>query len=325
MSFSGEVKKELEVHYSKARHCRIAEIMALFSVCGNILQMKSGRLVLNFSTENLTVAKKYFMLIRKTFDFFIETSVSSGNRGKRTPQVHMKISEPAEVQMFLKACKILDESGNWIWGKSIAGSKLIQQNCCKRAFIRGLFLASGSVTDPNYGYHFEIVLGNWKWAEEVTHILEAFSIEAKITERKKNYVVYIKEGAQIVDLLNIMEAHIALMNFENVRILKEMRNSINRKVNCETANIKKTVSAASKQVEDIYYIKEMIGFGTLSKGLADIAGLRIEHPEASLKELGEMLDSPIGKSGVNHRLRKLSEIANELRLHKEEKYDNKEH
>lgn len=141
----------------------------------------------------------------------------------------------------------------------------------------------------------------------------SFSIEAKIVERKKNYIVYLKEGARIVDFLNVMEAHVALMEFENVRILKEMRNSINRKVNCETANIKKTVSAAARQIEDIQYIKDTSGFGTLPKGLAQIANLRLEHAEVSLKELGEMLVPPIGKSGVNHRLRKLSEIAENLR------------
>lgn len=141
----------------------------------------------------------------------------------------------------------------------------------------------------------------------------SFSIEAKIVERKKNYIVYLKEGARIVELLNVMEAHVALMEFENVRILKEMRNSINRKVNCETANIKKTVSAAARQIEDIQYIKDTSGFGTLPKGLAQIANLRLEHAEVSLKELGEMFVPPIGKSGVNHRLRKLSEIAENLR------------
>ena len=134
-----------------------------------------------------------------------------------------------------------------------------------------------------------------------------------MVERKKNYIVYVKEGARIVDLLNVMGAHVALMDFENVRILKDVRNSVNRQVNCETANIKKTVSAAARQIEDIQYIRDTSGFGTLPKGLAEIAIIRLEHAEVSLKELGGMLDPPIGKSGVNHRLRKLSEIAQEMR------------
>ena len=144
-------------------------------------------------------------------------------------------------------------------------------------------------------------------------MLAVFDLDAKLIERKKNFVVYLKDGSAIVDFLNIIGAHVALMEFENIRILKDMRNSINRKVNCETANIKKTVSAASRQVEDIQYIHDTVGFGNLSANLVQIAQLRLEHPEVTLKELGEMLEPPIGKSGVNHRLRRLSELADDLR------------
>ena len=145
-------------------------------------------------------------------------------------------------------------------------------------------------------------------------LMRSFDIEAKMIARKYHYVVYVKEGSQIVDLLNVMEAHQALMEFENVRILKEMRNSINRKVNCEAANINKTVRAASRQVEDILFIRDTVGLATLDEGLEEIALLRVEHPEATLVELGQMLHPPVGKSGVNHRLKKLSSIADEMRL-----------
>ena len=138
-------------------------------------------------------------------------------------------------------------------------------------------------------------------------------MDAKIVQRKKSYVVYLKEGSQIVDILNIMEAHISLMELENVRILKEMRNTVNRKVNCETANINKTVSAAVKQVEDITYLRDTIGFEKMSEGLEEVALARLSHPDATLKELGELLSPPVGKSGVNHRLRKLSEMAEKVR------------
>ncbi len=138
-------------------------------------------------------------------------------------------------------------------------------------------------------------------------------MEAKIVQRKKSYVVYLKEGSQIVDILNIMEAHVSLMNMENVRILKEMRNSVNRQVNCETANINKTVSAAVKQVEDINYIKSMRGLDSLPDNLKEIALIRLQYPQAPLKELGTFLEPPVGKSGVNHRLRRLCEMAEEIR------------
>jgi DNA-binding protein WhiA len=226
---------------------------------------------------------------------------------------------------ILKAAKLIDTYGEVKENLSVVDNVVVQNTCCKRAFIRGAFLAAGSISDPEKTYHFEIVAATESKAMQLQEIIGSFDIEAKIILRKKYYVVYVKDGSQIVDLLNIMEAHVSLMNLENVRILKEMRNSINRQVNCETANINKTVAAAAKQVEDILYIKETVGFSELSEGLEDIASLRIQYPESSLKELGEMLSPPIGKSGVNHRLRKLSLVADNLREQKEEvKYGNKE-
>ncbi len=190
---------------------------------------------------------------------------------------------------------------------------VMQQTCCKRAFLRGTFLAAGSMSDPNKSYHFEIVCAGEQVARQIQGLMQNFSMEAKIVQRKKNFVVYLKEGSQIVDMLNIMEAHISLMELENVRILKDMRNTVNRKVNCETANINKTVSAAVKQVEDIEYIQNTVGLGTLNEGLNDMAVVRLANPDATLKELGELLSQPVGKSGVNHRLRKLGEIADDIR------------
>lgn len=190
---------------------------------------------------------------------------------------------------------------------------LVQAVCCKRAYIRGAFIAAGSISNPSKSYHFEIVCNRLEEAEYLRSMMNVFDLDAKIIERKKTYVVYLKEGAQIVDVLNVMEAHVALLEFENIRIMKEMRNSVNRKVNCETANINKTVSAAVRQMEDIKYIRDTVGFDRLPEGLKDVALTRLAYPDASLKELGGLLETPVGKSGVNHRLRKLSEIAVKLR------------
>ena len=187
------------------------------------------------------------------------------------------------------------------------------QACCRRSFIRGAFLAAGSISDPEKFYHFEIVCPSQDRAEQVQNIIRTFGIEAKMVTRKKYFVVYIKEGSQIVDILNVMEAPLALMELENIRIVRGMRGQVNRQVNCETANINKTVSAAVRQMEDIIYIRDTIGLHRLPENLEEIASLRLARPDASLKELGEALDSPVGKSGVNHRLRKLSAIAKELR------------
>lgn len=190
----------------------------------------------------------------------------------------------------------------------------------RRSWIRELFLQSGSISDPEKFYHLEIVFSEETEAKRLIHSLQSFSLNPKMVERKGSYVVYLKDGAQIADMLRIMEAGSSLMEFENIRIVKEMRNSINRQVNCEAANMGKTISAAVKQIEDINYLKAAMGFDQLTETLAETARKRLEYPEASLKELGEMMDPPIGKSGVNHRLKKLSELAEKMRSHKEEKH-----
>ena len=200
----------------------------------------------------------------------------------------------------------------------VSNSIVYQRDCCKRAFVRGAFLSAGSISDPQKGYHFEIVCPSREISGQLQEIIHSFHIDAKIVLRKKSYVLYVKEGAQIVDMLAIMEANVALMDLENIRILKEMRNSVNRKVNCETANINKTVNAAVKQIEDIRLLEEKVGLESLNEGLEEIARLRLQYPEATLKELGLMLNPQVGKSGVNHRLRKLSLLADDLRENKEE-------
>ena len=191
---------------------------------------------------------------------------------------------------------------------------LLQNTCCKRAFLRGVFLASGSISDPRKSYHFEIVCHTKAQAEQIKEILEFFEGEPKIVRRNQRYVLYLKEGSQIVDSLNVMEAYVSLMNLENIRIEKEMRNSINRQVNCETANINKTVTAAVRQIQDIELIRDTGGLERLPENLYEMAVCRLENPDTPLKDLGQLLDPPVGKSGVNHRLRKLSQLADQLRL-----------
>jgi DNA-binding protein WhiA len=183
----------------------------------------------------------------------------------------------------------------------------------KKCYIRGAFLGGGSVSNPEKTYHLEFVNQDYEHSKDLKELINSFNMDAKIVKRKNHHIVYLKEGEQIVDILNVMEAHLALMDLENVRIIKEMRNNVNRIVNCETANLKKTVSAAVRQVEDIEYIDKTVGLSSLPKNLEEIARYRIKFTEASYKELGAMLDPPVGKSGVNHRLRKISTIADRLR------------
>lgn len=296
LSFSSEMKQELLVQVNNSRHCRIAELAALIEFLGAHYVNKNGEDCLKIETENHIAAKKCFTLIKKAFNIVLDIQEKSG----ANCLVSVECGE--DSKKILQAIKIQSP-----------GSSVTTKSCCKRAFIRGAFLASGSISDPAKFYHFEIVCPDAAQALKLQIMIRSFDIDAKIVERKSHYVVYIKDGSGIATILNIMEAHVSLMKFENVRIVKEMRGSINRKVNCETANINKTVSASLRQIEDINYIKKQTGFSVLSEGLAEIAELRLKNPDTSLIELGAMLNPPIGKSGVNHKFRKISELADLLR------------
>ncbi|MBS6396826.1 MAG: DNA-binding protein WhiA [Clostridiales bacterium] len=315
MSFSGTIKEELSGMTSGGRHCRLAETAAVLSLCGKIQITENNRYCVKIQTENLPVARKYFTLLRKAFNIKAEVSVRKSHEMRYYSVV---VRKDREARRLLKDTCLLDEDGNISECMSLIHNRLLKQSCCRRAFIRGAFLAAGSVSDPEKSYHFEIVCASEEKAVQLQELLMQYEVDAKIVLRKKHYVVYVKEGSQIVELLGLMGAHVSLMQLENVRIVKEMRNSVNRKVNCETANLNKTVSAAVRQVEDIRYIQDTVGLQELTEGLEEIARLRLEHPDASLKELGDMLSPQVGKSGVNHRLRKLSLMAEQLREGKEE-------
>lgn len=287
MSFSSEVKEELSTHISPGRHCQMAELAAIMHFCGQYGLDTEGCYTIGFQTENESLVTKGFTLLRKTFN------IEAGG----------PVSREQMEELFAKI-GALDEPVSGL---------LIKNACCQRAFLRGAFLSVGSMSDPQKGYHLEFVCTDEKQAVQLQDVMQNFDLDAKIVLRKKYHVVYLKEGSCIVDLLNVCEAHKALMNFENLRILKDMRNSVNRRVNCETANITKTVNAATRQIEDIEYIRDFYGFQNLPDNLREIAEVRLENPDAPLKELGNYLDPPVGKSGVNHRLRKISELADKLR------------
>ncbi|MEY8337027.1 DNA-binding protein WhiA [Lachnospiraceae bacterium 62-35] len=313
MSFSSKVKEELSRQLSAARHCRIAEIAAIISLCGRIQISERDEYCIKIHTENVAVARKYFTLLKKTFNIKTDISIRRNPYLQRNVAYTVIIRENENALRVLKAVKLLRADGEIRENLSVVKNVVTQQVCCRRAFIRGAFLASGSISDPEKFYHLEIVCATEEKAVQLRNIVSSFHLEAKIIMRKKYYVVYMKEGSQIVDMLSVMEAPVSLMELENIRILKEMRNSVNRQVNCETANINKTVSAAVKQIRDITYIRDTTGLDSLPDNLHEIAEARLARPEATLKELGEALEPPVGKSGVNHRLRKLSEFAEKLR------------
>lgn len=317
MSFSSEVKDELSRQFPSARHCQISELAAIFSLCGSIMISADNSYSLKVVTENVIVARKFYKLLKLAFDVEAEIAIAPSNRLNKSNAYTVIIRKNESALRILQAFRIVKDDGE-IFEEVMVGNLITQQACCKRAFIRGAFLSAGSISDPNKFYHLEIVCDTKNKALQLKNMINSFELESKVVPRKKNYVVYIKEGTQIVEMLNVMEAHVALMNLENVRILKEMRNSVNRRVNCETANSNKTVVAAVKQIRDIEYIRDTVGLESLSEGLSEVARVRLENPDVALKDLGALLSVPVGKSGVNHRLKKISEIAESLRGNKEE-------
>ena len=296
MSFSRQVKEELYKQIPQSRHCRYAEIQAYVHYCGRFFNDEEGKCRFFVHSESELAVKKCFTLLEKTFSIGKGVTISPD------------MSEQVGVHFFECAGDIVEDIRD----------ATLKKSCCKRAYLRGIFLTIGSISDPKKSYHLELVCPEMKGALEVQGLMREFGLEGKIVQRKGNFVVYLKEGSQIVDMLNIIGAHKALMELENVRILKELRNTTNRKLNCEMANINKTVSASVKQREDIKYIRDTIGIKALPENLQDVALTRLQYPEATLKELGDLMENPLGKSGVNHRLRRISEIADKLRDHKEE-------
>ena len=312
MSFSHQVKSELSHQFGTARHCNIAEIASIISNCGTIEQ-ENNEFLIKIQTENVLLARKYFTLVKKTFNIDSEILVRKNNQLKKNRVYILKITNCEDCRRVLKATGILHTNSSESVMKNRIYPLVVNSQCCRRAYLRGAFISSGSVSDPEKTYHLEFVSYDFDYSSQLRELINTFDLDAKIVERKEHFVVYLKEGEKIVDLLNIMGAHIALMELENVRILKDMRNNVNRIVNCETANLNKTISASVKQIEDINFIKSIVGLSHLPPALSEIAQARLDYPDASLKELGQKVTSPVGKSGVNHRLRKICEIAETLR------------
>ena len=282
-------------------------------MCGSVMIDENNNYKIRIKTETQPTAEKIKKLLWKTFKVDVDISTRENAYSKVGRTYTLLVGDHQQALKILQATKLINENNEIGENFSITNNIVIMKDCCKRAFIRGAFMAAGSISDPNKSYHFEIKCNSEKKAKQLIELLENYNIDGKMVARKGGYVVYIKEGEGIVDVLNVMEAHVSLMEMENVRILKGMSNYYNRQVNCETANIKKTVATSVRQIDDIDFIIQNKGIDYLPEKLQDIAWVRKENPDASLQELGEMLDPPLGKSGVNHRLRKICQIAQEIR------------
>lgn len=308
MSFSSEVKEELALVNSPARHCAIALIAALFHLCPDLSRKSAG-----IRTENPCVAAAFESALRRVRARNIEVQ-------KNGREITVRVRGEKQVFTFLEMLKLEaaisgenSDAPDCRIVREKVSSVLLQKTCCRKAFLRGMFLAAGSVSDPSKSYHLEIAPLSEGDAAGVIKLLSSIGFQAKCARRKGRSVVYLKDGEQISDFLGSVGATQSLMKLENARILKDIAGNINRQVNFEAANLKKTGIASGRQMEDIALIERTIGIHSLSEPLQQTARLRIEHPDGSLKELAEASNPPVGRSGINHRLQRLSELAAKLR------------
>ena len=311
MSFSANTKEELARLSGQKNCCELAELAALARMDGT-LQVNARQYTLDVITESAPVARKIFCLARdvlaRPLDIVVKRKLRLRKNNSYLVRIHLRGMDD------LKGLGLIDENGSAFSG--IAAS-LIKKRCDQRAYLRGAFLAGGSINNPEGNYHLEIVSSDEGHARALCRLINRFKLSAKVSIRKNWYVVYIKESEHIVDFIGFIGAHHALLEFENVRVLKNVRNQVNRLVNCETANLDKIVDAAVRQLQNIQLIDDTVGMQALPDTLREIAELRQQYTEASLKELGEMMLPRIGKSGVNHRMRKLDELAERIRRQKQ--------
>lgn len=308
MSFAAQIKKELTTVESDEIGKK-SELAALIRMNGVVSESRH-RYSLDIQTENAAIARRIYTLIKDNYHVSLEVLVRKKMKLKKNNIYIVRLKE--HVRDLLKDLQIIDESLHVI--RKISSSAFNSENE-KRAYLRGSFLAGGSINNPETSsYHLEISNLYKEHNTSLSDLLNSFNLKSKTLERKHGYIVYIKEAEKITEFLSIIGAHNALFKFEDVRIVRDMRNSVNRLVNCETANLNKTIGAAFRQIENIKLIDQTVGLGELPDRLQEIASLRMEHQEVSLKELGELVTSgTISKSGVNHRLKKIDEFADKIR------------
>ncbi|WP_283575553.1 DNA-binding protein WhiA [Limosilactobacillus pulli] len=307
MSYANEVKKELtglQVHLDNAK----AELMALIRMNG-ALGIANRNLVLNVQTESPAIARRIYSLLKQFYQVESEIVVRRKMKLKKNNQYVVRLRYHA--QEILSDLGILE--GFQI--KEKVPMALLKDDLMIRSYLRGAFLAGGSVNNPETSrYHLEIYSLYEEHNEMIAQMINRYHLNARTTARRSGYIVYLKEAEKIAEFLQLIGATNGMLKFENIRIVRDMRNSVNRLVNCENANMDKVANASNRQIENIRLIDSMVGLDSLPEKLRAIAETRLAHQEVSLKELGVLVPGgPISKSGVNHRLRKLNAYADELR------------
>ncbi|WP_028829034.1 DNA-binding protein WhiA [Proteocatella sphenisci] len=313
MSFSVQVKNELARVISDNPRVQLSELSAIIRMSGTLKLMGFNKLSFVINTENPAIARKVFKLIKNCFGIAPEIKVNRLSNLKKNYIYALSVSYDQGANDILEKVGIIEKENEKLSWVSTIPKRMVSRQDGKRAYLRGAFLGSGSVSDPSKTYHLEFSTVNIEISHNLKKLINSYQLNAKIVTRKNNNVVYIKESEHITDLLNLMGAYNALMYLEDVKIKKQMRNDVNRIVNCETANLNKTVDTSMRQIDCINYIIEKRGLDYLPENLHEIAKLRVENLDMSLKELGEIMEKPLGKSGVNHRLKKIEKMAEELK------------
>ena len=300
MSFSNDVKNELSRLETNEVCCDKAELLGVLRMSGAIV-IRGMNIGIHFSTENAALARRVLQILKNNYQVQTEVVITRSRRLKKNNRYQVRVLPAPQVNIAMTELQLLSI-------ESDLKNPLLTKQCCKRAFLRGAFLGGGSISRPSSDYHLEMVTRNEDFARSIIKVMHTFSMKAKLTDRKNDYIVYLKDGESITNFLRVIGAHNSMMELENARVLKEMRNNVNRRVNCETANLGKVVKAAVRQVHCITFIDAHMGLSELPEALQQTALLRLEYPEASLNELVEY-SGGIGKSGINHRLKKLQEMA----------------
>ncbi|HDU6383662.1 TPA: DNA-binding protein WhiA [Listeria monocytogenes] len=308
MSFASETKKEL-THMDVSDSDAKVELAAFIRMNGAI-SFSNQLVIMDVQTENAAIARRMYQLLKDLYEVPIELLVRRKMKLKKNNVYIVRLK--SGTRGILEDLRILEPPMTFT--KSIDRG-FVKKRSAKRAYLRGAFLASGSVNNPETSsYHLEIFSVYEEHNEAICALMNQFDLNARTLERKNGFITYLKEAEKITEFLSIIGATSALLHFEDVRIMRDMRNSVNRLVNCETANLNKTINAAVRQIDNIKYIQSTVGLEALPERLREIAALRIANEDVTLKELGEMLTTgQVSKSGINHRLRKLDQIAERLR------------
>lgn len=311
MSFSSDVRSEIVHARNENDCCRRSELCAALLCSGGISFEGFGRPILSLTNADATVVRRYFTFAKQRFGVTGELEVHHTDRFAGRTIYRLTFPED-QARILLDGTGISDPEA--LFGvRTEPREDLCAKECCAISFLRAAFLFTGSVSEPERGWHLEWALDHEALAEYVKKQAEKFEVHAKIACRKTKYVVYLKSTEGIADALTLLGAHAGRLKLENILIAKELRNRINRQQNCDFANINRAVRTAQRQIGEIRYLEEQIGLEKLPKSLQQMAAARIAYEDLSLEALGELMDPPLGKSGVNARLRRISHLAEMLR------------